>query len=109
MAPKITHIKAIVPLMFILKWIATAIANIKKPADAIIWILALNFARANAKQVILDIRMPIKKKYNSGISSWGKTRIKMRTIITLFMSSGILRSLTVSRWNVSTLLIVLSK
>lgn len=76
---------------------ATAIANIKKPADAIICILALNLTIARAKHVTVDIRIPIKKKYNSGISSCGKTRIKIRIMIALFISKGSLRSLTVSR------------
>ncbi len=41
--------------------------NINTPPVAIICILALNFAIAKIKHVILDINIPTKKKYNSGI------------------------------------------
>lgn len=71
---------------------ASATANIKKPEEAIIWILALNLITAKTKQVIFDIRIPIKKKYNSGISVIGSTRININKMIKQLIKSGIRRS-----------------
>ena len=76
---------------------ARATANMKKPEDAIICILALNFTTAKTKQVIFDINMPIKKKYNSGISVMGKTRINMSKMMKQLIRSGMRRSYTLSR------------
>lgn len=73
---------------------ANAIANIKKPAEAIMWMLALNLAKTIVRHVIVEIKMPIKKKYSSGISLMGSTRDNTKITIRQFIISGNLRSET---------------
>lgn len=60
-APMMMHIKAMVPLILILKWMLNAMANIKNPALAIIWMLALILKIAKNRHANVEKRMPKKK------------------------------------------------
>lgn len=61
MAPVMMHINANVLLILILKWILKAMKNMNNPEIPIRWMLALNLANANTRQVRVDINIPKKK------------------------------------------------